>query len=724
MPRYIFGPFSLDPEIRVLLRHGEPIALTGKALDTLLVLVERRGRLVDKDELLSRLWPGTVVEEANLSQSIFAVRKILGDTPKDHRYIATVAGRGYQFVAPVIEEAGRLVAGERVQKRPHWYRDRIIQLGVVAVVVALIATAWFIWSRPRRAAFELTQRRLTFNSGANAVASAAISPDGNYVAYSDRTGIHLKLLSTGEERHIPPPGGMSAGAISYIDAWFPDGTQLLAHSKQADDYGSMWTVSVMGQSQREFRGDASGWDISADGKRIAFSPNRPFDTYREIWVMDSQGHNAEKILGLPANESLCSARWSPDGQRLAYCRVQRLPDKYVQYVESCDLKGTDRKAVVVASGEGPWVESFAWLREGRIVYSRQESPGSSNANLWQVAVDVNRGTTLGKPKRLTSWAESNLVGLSATENRKRVALRKVTYQRQIYLSELTARGTQMSPPRRLTPDEADNSPTAWTPDSKAVLFTSDRYGTPHLFKRDISSDNAEPLVMDPNTTILLARLSPDGRWVLYIETSGPPAPGKLARLMRIPVNGGFPQLVLETKLEAPGWYDFQCSRGSSNICVIDEVSGDQNRLSLTAFDPVKGRGRLLRSLKIPFNAINGSGISPDGSTFAIARRVHGDPHIVLVSLSGGFDREIAVTGWPNIDGLDWSADGKGFYCGSISPEGSTLLHVDLKGNAQTLWRDREATRPDVAGIPSPDGRYLAMWGSAYTSNVWLIEGFE
>src|SRR5438552_15394649 len=103
MSRYSFGPFSLDPEARVLLRDGEPIPVAGKTLDTLVVLIENRGRLVDKDELLSRIWAGTVVEEANLSQSIFTVRKILGDSPKDHRYIATVAGRGYQFVAPVAE---------------------------------------------------------------------------------------------------------------------------------------------------------------------------------------------------------------------------------------------------------------------------------------------------------------------------------------------------------------------------------------------------------------------------------------------------------------------------------------------------------------------------------------------------------------------------------------------------------------------------------------------
>lgn len=106
MRRYTFGPFSLDPQARVLLRDGEPVPMAGKSLDMLVVLVENRGRLVDKDELLSRVWAGTIVEEANLSQSVFTVRKILGDSPKDHRYIATVPGRGYQFVGPVTELTG------------------------------------------------------------------------------------------------------------------------------------------------------------------------------------------------------------------------------------------------------------------------------------------------------------------------------------------------------------------------------------------------------------------------------------------------------------------------------------------------------------------------------------------------------------------------------------------------------------------------------------------
>ena len=103
MPCYIFGPFSLDTEARALLRDREVIPIAGKTFDTLVLLVQNHGRLIDKDELLSKVWAGTVVEEANLSQAIFTVRKILGDSPKDARYIATVAGRGYQFVAPVTE---------------------------------------------------------------------------------------------------------------------------------------------------------------------------------------------------------------------------------------------------------------------------------------------------------------------------------------------------------------------------------------------------------------------------------------------------------------------------------------------------------------------------------------------------------------------------------------------------------------------------------------------
>src|SRR5215208_4434583 len=98
---YEFGPFRLDPLKRRLLRDGEPIRLTPKAFDLLLVLIEESGKTVEKDELLEKVWPGTAVEENNLNQNITALRKSLGDSRQESQYIATISGIGYRFVADV-----------------------------------------------------------------------------------------------------------------------------------------------------------------------------------------------------------------------------------------------------------------------------------------------------------------------------------------------------------------------------------------------------------------------------------------------------------------------------------------------------------------------------------------------------------------------------------------------------------------------------------------------
>jgi len=109
---YEFGPFTLDPQRRVLLSGSEPVALTPKAMETLLVLVENRERVVSKDELMKLLWPDSFVEESNLSQNIFLLRKALGDSAQERRYILTVPGRGYQFTG-IVREVGQKAAQEQ-----------------------------------------------------------------------------------------------------------------------------------------------------------------------------------------------------------------------------------------------------------------------------------------------------------------------------------------------------------------------------------------------------------------------------------------------------------------------------------------------------------------------------------------------------------------------------------------------------------------------------------
>src|SRR5262245_55095560 len=100
---YEFGPFRLDPVRRRLLRDSDPVPLTPKAFETLLALVQNRGKTIEKDDLMKRVWPDAVVEENNLNQNITALRKSLGDSRQQSQYIATVPGLGYRFVAEVKE---------------------------------------------------------------------------------------------------------------------------------------------------------------------------------------------------------------------------------------------------------------------------------------------------------------------------------------------------------------------------------------------------------------------------------------------------------------------------------------------------------------------------------------------------------------------------------------------------------------------------------------------
>ena len=117
---YDFGPFRLDARKHLLLRDGQPITLTPKALETLLLLVENSGRVLEKDELMNKLWPEAFVEEANLAQNISLLRKALGESPSDHHYVVTVPGRGYRFVAEVrraSEDADELIVEKHTVSR-------------------------------------------------------------------------------------------------------------------------------------------------------------------------------------------------------------------------------------------------------------------------------------------------------------------------------------------------------------------------------------------------------------------------------------------------------------------------------------------------------------------------------------------------------------------------------------------------------------------------------
>lgn len=161
---YEFGPFHLDSAQLLLFRSGQLISLAPKAVETLMVLVEKHGQLVEKDELMKAVWPDTFVEEANLTVHISALRKLFQDESQPGGYIETVPRRGYRFVAPVLE---RPVAGgetsrgesaapaEKASPRPNSFA---LRLAIAAIcVIALVAVGFALKSK---GLFGLASRRI------------------------------------------------------------------------------------------------------------------------------------------------------------------------------------------------------------------------------------------------------------------------------------------------------------------------------------------------------------------------------------------------------------------------------------------------------------------------------------------------------------------------------------------------------------------------------------
>jgi DNA-binding winged helix-turn-helix (wHTH) protein/TolB-like protein/cytochrome c-type biogenesis protein CcmH/NrfG len=175
-----FGGFRLEPQRRLLSRvDGEPIAVTDKAFDALVYLVERAGQLVTKDELLKALWPATVVEENNLYVAISTLRRALKDESAAQRLIVTVAGRGYQFVAdvraigaapenpvlqqPAIASPAAIATAETVSTSlPPMPKRRLILITGAVLAFAIVIVATLVALRPARAPASVTLAVLPF----------------------------------------------------------------------------------------------------------------------------------------------------------------------------------------------------------------------------------------------------------------------------------------------------------------------------------------------------------------------------------------------------------------------------------------------------------------------------------------------------------------------------------------------------------------------------------
>jgi Tol biopolymer transport system component/DNA-binding winged helix-turn-helix (wHTH) protein len=705
-----FGIFEADLRAGELRRNGSKIRLQDQPFQVLALLLARPGELVTREELRAQLWPAdTFVDfDHGLNAAVKRLRDALGDSAENPRFIETLARRGYRFLAPVAGHA-EISKEQRLQIPPahHFWR---LALVVVIVLVTGVVVGWHAGHRSV-ASVRFAERRLTSNPENDPVFSASISPDGNFLAFTDRTGSFLRQLGTGETHPIPIPDN----GKTYFLSWFPDSSHVLAtRATSPAEPPGLWSVSLFGGSPRKLMDAAERGVVSPDGKQIAFV--RGDYGRQEIWQMQANGEQARKVLGEPG-DNVDALVWSPDGRRIAYI-LSRYKLGWEDAEVSIYIRDLASPEVSLILSSPRLRGALAWTPDGRLIYALGELPPNSqnDTNLWAVKLDSRGSHTSGSPVRLTTGADGKMRA-SISADGKRLTFIRWAESPAVYISQVEAGGSRLSPLQRLSLDERRNYPYTWTPDGKSVIFTSNRDGVFHLFKQAIDQP-APDLLVGGDQSVTIARLNPDSSAILYTLNPDANDPERRVRLMRLPFSGGTPQLILAEN----GINNFQCARSPSALCVFSEFF--TGHLDLFIFDPATGKKNLLTRIDGEDWYKQNWTLSPDGSTLALAKmhRVPGPADIRLFSVATGKDRLLTLPAWSGISYLDWAADGRTIWVSAASPSGiQTLLNVDLHGRARPVLPESE--RDLGWAIPSPDGRHLAIWEASGNSNAWLLEGF-
>lgn len=707
-----FGIFEADLRTGELRRNGARVRLQEQPFQILAMLLDRPGEIVTREELRTHLWPAdTFVDfDHSLNAAVRRLRDALGDTAENPRFVETVARRGYRFLAPLN---GKHAAALEVAVLPV-HRTHKAWIAAAAAVLLLLGlgVGLFVGRRaspPSQPSPPITERRLTANPDEDPVSAAAISADGKYLAFSDDTGFYLRQIDTGETHPLALPAGFRAKPV----CWFPDGSHILATSVAgpAQEPG-LWQLSALGGSPRKLSDEGRQAAVSPDGSQIVFLKGAPKS--QEIWLMGSSGEHSRKVAG-KLGDFFRSPMWSPDGKQIAYLWAAYRPGTldFAPQIEILDLASNERRVVLEKPGLGP---ALAWVNQS-LVYVLGEAPPSQNdSNIWAVKIDSHTGKPLGTARRLTS-SPGEVEYLSSAADGKRLAYVKQGWQPDVYVAKLEANGTKLSTPRRLTLDERQDFPWAWTPDSKQVLFGSDRDGAFHIFRQ--SPEQATPeLLVGGSEQSMLPRLSPDGKQIIYLQYRLPFEYSGVIRMLRIPLAGGPPELVLE----GLGITNQQCARLPSRLCLYSQA--EDRRLTFFSFDPVRGKGEEIARIDDDLPYFYNWSLSPDGLMLATAKKMDAtqQPEVRLRTLKDGKERSLKLQGWSAISALDWAADGKSLFVSVSTTTGANaLLRVDLQGRARPLL---EQSKMFVGwAIPSPDSRSVALWQASGNSNVWMVENF-
>ena len=671
-----FGLFRVDPEQRILLRGNEPIPLSPKAFDLLLVLVEHNGQVVPKDDLMRLLWPDTFVEESNLGQHVFQLRKALGERAQGSSYIVTVPGRGYRFAQNVralpaedeilvVESHSRsrvaveekMVRGRTDQKLfpqrelkalpPHlalkWYRGPIAALLFAGAIVGAL-TVW-IFFRPAPMPRVVRTVQLT-RLGRVEPLSQALT-DGSRIFFVERMGGVGSLAWVSELGGEPSLIPTSIQRITVLSIDRSRGRLLLTSQSPKVDYqDSLWVVSTSGGSARrvgDVMADYAAW--SPDGQRIVYTQET------EMFVVPDEGAPSRKLFSAPG--IIEYLRWSPDGQHISFS-VRSLSETTLSLWE-IGADGSNPhpllfgwKTPTLNFGEGECCGD--WSPDGRYFLFRSHRDGVES--VWicrQKAGWFRKGLTepvqlYTSPDRINeprfSADGKKILFVSNQERRELVRYDSSRKQFVPYLGGIPARHLSFSR------------------DGQWVAYKNEPERT--LWRARVDGTQALQLTFPPLDTYH-PTWSPDGKQIAF-EGAG--------KLYMVPSEGGKIQLLLsadDTQYRQPNW-----SPDGKSL-----VLAQWNKLSHSRVDMMDLSTHQIRILP-DTERFEDPQWSPDGKYITAGNKK--DQKLMLFDVSRGQWSALAdgsAYGW----GIRWSSDSKYVY-----------YQLAFVGQEQPIFRVRVSDR--------------------------------